>query len=55
MFMPCDRGEIKARLRGEELDHALGTGQDIDDGLGGNDIGFSVGQGDWLMKTYVAR
>lgn len=29
--------------------------EDIDDGSGGNDIGFSAGQKDQLMKTYVWR
>ncbi len=55
MLMPPDRAEIKAGQKVEEQGPAFRTGEDIDDGSQGNDIGFSAGQKDQLMKTYVWR
>lgn len=49
VLMPADRPEIKAGQKVSE------PGLSIDDGSGGNDIGFSAGQKDQLMKTYVWR
>ncbi len=55
MLMPSDRAEIEVGQKVEEQSPAVRTGEDIDDGSWGNDIGFSAGQKDQLMKTYVWR